>query len=50
MNLAAESTSCTWELVWKPRQARANKEEDGTTAYHKKRKQLLYSQKLIYKK
>lgn len=35
MNLAAESTSCTWELVWKPRQARANKGEDGTTAYNK---------------
>ena len=31
INLAAESTSCTWELVWKPRQARA-KGEEGTTA------------------
>ena len=38
MNLAAESTSCTWELVWKPRQATDNMGEEGK-AWKKKKKE-----------
>ena len=41
MNLAAESTSCTWELVWKPRQATDNMGEEGK-AWKKKKKRKIY--------
>ena len=43
MNLAAESTSCTWELVWKPRQATDNMGEEGK-AWKKKKKRKIYQQ------
>lgn len=43
MNLAAESTSCTWELVWKPRQATDNIGEEGK-AWKKKKKRKIYQQ------